>query len=268
MLSNYDSENDKNQPSQSLPIKVRRGEILQVLSSDGKWIQARKVNDLSQCAFLPATIPTVQVSMLSPYGRRTLVLLGAPGVGRRTLKSMLLAQLPNHFSTVVPITSRSQKSVEQEGRDYHYETKDTILKKIRNGQMVEWGELQGVLYGTSAESVRKVMRSGRVCVLDCSAKALNYLYNKEFMPFVVVIGPPDLEELKQMSNLRGENQKTEEQLKQTVLHHEQLMKSEFSKYFDQVLINRNHDVTFKRLLESLENLKTGSQWVPTEWLSG
>ena len=39
---------------------------------------------------------------MTEYGRRTLVLLGVSGVGRRTLKSMLLAQLPNRFATVVP----------------------------------------------------------------------------------------------------------------------------------------------------------------------
>uniref|UniRef100_A0A7E4VP65 Guanylate kinase-like domain-containing protein n=1 Tax=Panagrellus redivivus TaxID=6233 RepID=A0A7E4VP65_PANRE len=271
VLASYDSEKDTNQPSNSAlpPIAVRRGEVLQVLSQDKKWLQARKVNDISQCALVPASLPTIKVSMLCPYGRRTLVILGAPGVGRRTLKSMLLAQLPNHFSTVVPVTSRPRKSYEQEGREYHFETKETILKKVRDGQMIEWGELSGTMYGTCAETVRRVVRSGRVCVLDCSAKALTYLYNGEFMPFVVVIAPPAFEELQQMNKLRSDKDtppKTEAELRTTIAHHEQLMKSEFSKYFDQVLINRNHDITFRKLLDALDNLKKGAQWVPTEWL--
>jgi len=36
------------------------------------------------------------------------------------------------------------------------------------------------LYGTTAESVRQVIRSGRVCVLDCSPKAISSLYNSEY----------------------------------------------------------------------------------------
>lgn len=102
MLTSYNSEKDPLNPNKHLPITVRKGEILQVLSEDKQWLQARKVNDISQCAFVPASLPTIQVSMLCPYGRRTLVLLGAPGVGRRTIKSMLLSQLPNYFSTVLP----------------------------------------------------------------------------------------------------------------------------------------------------------------------
>ena len=61
--------------------------------------------------------------------------------------------------------------------------------------MIEWGEYKGVwivsfmfsspphfkgqLYGTTAESVRQVVRSGRLCVLDCTLKAMECLYNAE-----------------------------------------------------------------------------------------
>lgn len=36
--------------------------------------------------------------------------------------------------------------------------KEDILKLIRANQMIEWGELQGQLYGTSADSVRQIIR--------------------------------------------------------------------------------------------------------------
>lgn len=37
---------------------------------------------------------------------------------------------------------------EQEGRDYDFQRKEDILDKIRDGQMIEWGELDGQLYGS------------------------------------------------------------------------------------------------------------------------
>jgi len=43
-----------------------------------------------------------EVGRLSPFSRKVLVLVGAPGVGRRTLKSRLLRYDPMHFATVVP----------------------------------------------------------------------------------------------------------------------------------------------------------------------
>ncbi|KAI6182916.1 Guanylate kinase domain containing protein [Aphelenchoides bicaudatus] len=261
------SSNENQHLDPYLSISLRKGDVLQVMSRDAKYLQARKVNDLSRAGFIPASIRVQNVAMLCPYGRRVLVLLGAGGVGRRTLKAMLLAQLPNRFATVVPYTSRAPRSGEQEGREYYFETKQELQEKIRNKEMVEWGELQNQIYGTSVASVRNVVRSGRVCVLDCAAQALQTLYNKEFMPYVVVIAPPPLEELQQMCKLRGDKcKKTEAELRETCSQHATLMKSEFSQYFDLVLVNQNHDITFRRLLDTLEHLKNEPQWVPTEWL--
>lgn len=58
--------------------------------------------DLNQAGLCPVSILGEQVSMLSPYGRRVVVLLGVPGVGRRTLKRMLLNHLPQYFTTATP----------------------------------------------------------------------------------------------------------------------------------------------------------------------
>ena len=40
--------------------------------------------------------------MLCPYGRRVIALIGANGVGRRTLKKMLIEYRPYEFAGVVP----------------------------------------------------------------------------------------------------------------------------------------------------------------------
>lgn len=108
---------------------------------------------------------------------------------------------------------------------------------IRNKEMVEWGEHNGQIYGTSVESVRNVVRSGRVCVLDCAAQALQTLYNREFMPYVVVIAPPAFDELQEMCKLRGEKcRKTDEQLRTTCEENAALLNSEFAQYFDLILV--------------------------------
>lgn len=99
--------------------------------------------------------------MLAPYGRRLLVLLGAPGVGRRTLKRMLLRFAPQHFDTVVPrklnappptklilVTSRRPRNGEIEGKNYVYKRREDVYELIRQGRMIEWGELDGEIYGS------------------------------------------------------------------------------------------------------------------------
>lgn len=87
------------------------------------------------------------------------------------------------------------------------------------------------------------------------------------MPYVVVIAPPAFEEMKEMCKLRKDTcQRTELQLKNTCDQHEKLTNSSYAKYFDLVLVNRNHDITFRRLLDALESLKNEPQWVPLDWL--
>lgn len=87
------------------------------------------------------------------------------------------------------------------------------------------------------------------------------------MPFVVVIAPPPHDELVQINKLRGATAKTESQLKEICEQHEKLLQSEFAQHFDLILINRNHDISFRRLLDCLNQLRSEPQWVPLSWLS-
>lgn len=48
-----------------------------------------------------------EVTKMPPFRRKTLVLVGVQGVGRRTLKSRLLNSDPNKFGTIIPRKRRS-----------------------------------------------------------------------------------------------------------------------------------------------------------------
>lgn len=102
-------------------------------------------------------------------------------------------------------------------------------------------------YYFSTETVRACVRGGRVCVLDCAPQALRYLYNREFMPFVVVIAPPDISELRQINKLRP-NPHSDEELLKTVAENKKLLSGEYSPMFHLILTNRSAEVTFKRLV--------------------
>ncbi|KAK6019481.1 guanylate kinase, partial [Ostertagia ostertagi] len=157
--ADYNSDLDESRICRWLSIDVKKGDVVQIMSQDDNWIQARKVNDLSRVGYLPASLSKEKVVSVQ------------------------------FFASFCSVTSRQARPGEQEGREYNFVTKEEMLRKIREGGMVEWGELDGQLYGTCADSVRSVVRSGRMCVLDCAPQALSHLYNSEFMPFVVHIIP-------------------------------------------------------------------------------
>ena len=41
-----------------------------------------------------------------------------------------------------------------------------MQKDIDDGKFVEWGEYEEHLYGTKIDSIRNVMRTGKMCILD------------------------------------------------------------------------------------------------------
>ncbi|CAG9540346.1 unnamed protein product [Cercopithifilaria johnstoni] len=261
----YDSSHDIHAPINFNVLNLKKGDIVQAFSKDSNWIQGRKVDDLNQTGLYPVSILDEKVSLLSPYGRRVVVLLGVPGVGRRTLKTMLLNHLPQYFAAAIPYTSRAPRPNELEGREYYFRTKKEMLERIRAGDMIEWGEMHEQLYGTSLETIRSCIRSGRVCLLDCEPKALRRLYNAEFMPLVVLIAPPEIGIFRQINKLRLRPY-TEEEMEGYIRENKELMKSNYAKMFHIVLVNRNLDDTFNRLMEILSKLRNEMQWIPEVWL--
>lgn len=51
-----------------------------------------------------------EVAKVPPFRRKTLVLIGAQGVGRRSLKNKLLVSDPLRYGTTVPCESRGSKT--------------------------------------------------------------------------------------------------------------------------------------------------------------
>ena len=64
---------------------------------------------------------------------------------------------------------------------------------------LEYGEHNANLYGTHIDSIKDVIKSGKMCVLDVAPNALKMLHNsQELMPFVIFIAAPGMDQLKQI----------------------------------------------------------------------
>jgi PREDICTED: similar to membrane protein, palmitoylated 3 (MAGUK p55 subfamily member 6) len=109
-----------------------------------------------------------EVCRIPPFERKTLVLVGAQGVGRRTFKSRLINYDPDRFAAALPHTSRPIKENEQDGKVYHFVKREIMEADINNQKYLEWGEYDGYLYGTKLDSIRSIIRSGKMAILDCN----------------------------------------------------------------------------------------------------
>ncbi|KTF72548.1 hypothetical protein cypCar_00050311, partial [Cyprinus carpio] len=107
-----------------------------------------------------------EVARMPPFQRKTLILIGAQGVGRRSLKNRLVVLHPNRFGTTVPHTSRRPRNDEQDGQSYRFVTRLEMEMDIKAGRYLEHGEYDANLYGTKIDSIHEVVNTGRTCILD------------------------------------------------------------------------------------------------------
>ncbi|KAL2736918.1 protein PALS2 isoform X2 [Vespula squamosa] len=226
-----------------------------------------------------------EVARMPPFRRKTLALVGPRGVGRRTLKNRLINN-----------TSRPPRVLEEDGKSYWFTDRESMERDIREHRYLEYGEHGGHLYGTKLDSVRELIRAGKMCVLDCSPAALKILHNStEFMPYVIFIAAPGMEQLKSLydlgrstgassrnltfdrqSSIRYSSRRArtleslaslyeEDDLKSTLEESAALQRA-YEKYIDLVIVNEDFDQTFRQVIAALDALATEHQWVPVNWI--
>ncbi|NXK14721.1 MPP2 protein, partial [Herpetotheres cachinnans] len=233
-----------------------------------------------------------EVARMPPFRRKTLVLIGAQGVGRRSLKNKLIMSDQARYGTTIPYTSRKPKESEKDGHGYRFVSRGEMEADIKAGQYLEHGEYEGNLYGTKIDSIRAVVEAGKMCILDVNPQAVKVLRTAEFVPYVVFIEAPSPETLRAMNRAalesgvatkqltvgpvpgegRGGTQGTmgklrwvcagqEADAKRTVEESDRIQRG-YGHYFDLSLTNDDLERTFGRLREAMERLRTQPQWVP------
>uniref|UniRef100_A0A8V0ZZR1 MAGUK p55 scaffold protein 2 n=2 Tax=Gallus gallus TaxID=9031 RepID=A0A8V0ZZR1_CHICK len=211
-----------------------------------------------------------EVARMPPFRRKTLVLIGAQGVGRRSLKNKLIMSDQARYGTTIPYTSRKPKDSEKDGHGYHFVSRGEMEADIKAGHYLEHGEYEGNLYGTKIDSIRAVVNAGKMCILDVNPQAVKVLRTAEFVPYVVFIEAPSAETLRAMNRAALESgvaikQLTEADARRTVEESSRIQHG-YSHYFDLSLTNDNLEHTFGQLREAMENLRAEPQWVPVTWV--
>lgn len=65
-----------------------------------------------------------------------------------------------------PDTTRNPRIHERNGREYHFVSRTAFETDLAAGKFIESGEYEKNFYGTSTDSVRHVINSGRICLLS------------------------------------------------------------------------------------------------------
>uniref|UniRef100_A0A8C2VZH4 MAGUK p55 scaffold protein 4 n=1 Tax=Chinchilla lanigera TaxID=34839 RepID=A0A8C2VZH4_CHILA len=204
---------------------------------------------------------------------RLVVLVGPSGVGVNELRRRLIEFNPSHFQSAVPHTTRSPKSYEMNGREYHYVSKETFESLIYSHRMLECGEYKGHLYGTSVDAVHTVLDEGKICVLDLEPQDIQVARTSELKPYVIFIKPSSMSSMKQSrKNARiitdyFVDMKLQDEDLQEMEELAQKMETQFGQFFDHVIVNDSFQDACAQLLSAIQRAQEDPQWVPATWIS-
>jgi calcium/calmodulin-dependent serine protein kinase len=189
------------------------------------------------------------------FRRKTLVLLGAHGVGRRHIKNTLIHRHPQRFAYPIPHTTRPPRKDEIDGKHYYFVSNDAMLADIQSNEYLEYGTHEECMYGTKLETIRAIHRTNKMAILDVEPQALKTLRTAEYAPFVVFIAAPDLH------GLQDPDGSLERLVKES-----DVMRQAFGHLFDYIIINNDIDETIRQLETVVEKLSAIQQWVPVSWV--
>lgn len=114
-----------------------------------------------------------------------LFIISAPsGSGKSTLVSQLRSMVEGlEFS--ISYTTRAPRGSEEDGREYHFTSREEFERMIAAGDFLEWAEVFGNYYGTAISALRHAGEAGKDLLLDIDVQGAAQVMEK--MPEVVSI---------------------------------------------------------------------------------
>ena len=125
-----------------------------------------------------------------------LFIISAPsGSGKSTLVSQLRSLVGNlEFS--VSYTTRAPRGSEEEGREYHFTTRENFERMAAAGEFLEWAEVFGNYYGTAAKSLKDAEAQGKDLILDIDVQGAGQVLRRMPEAVSIFIMPPNPDVLK------------------------------------------------------------------------
>jgi guanylate kinase len=134
-----------------------------------------------------------------------LFIISAPsGAGKTSLVHALLDINPN-IDLSVSYTTRDPRPGEQDGRDYHFVSREFFLEMAKRGEFLESAEVYGNLYGTSQIWITQEIARGRDLLMEIDwqgASQVRRLFPDSVSIFLL---PPSISTLEQRLKGRGKD---------------------------------------------------------------
>jgi guanylate kinase len=173
---------------------------------------------------------------------QVLVVCAPSGTGKSTLISMLREEFPD-FGFSISYTTRAPRGAEQDGREYHFVSRDTFVAMRSRGAFCEWAEVHGNFYGTATKPVEEMLGAGQDVLFDIDVQGAKKIKKTFYKGTFVFLLPPSREEL--VRRLKGRGTDSEESIAKRLANASgELSQAE---WFDSWVVNDDLDEAYAEL---------------------
>lgn len=151
-----------------------------------------------------------QLRRAAREGRIIFVVSGPTGVGKTTVARRAVEVIPS-LGLNVSCTTRPLRPGERSEIDYHFLSEAEFRALIESGELLEWAEVHGHLYGTRASDVLSIFKQGKDALLEIDiqgGKKVREHFERTVLIFLVA---PSAEQMK--ARLLGRRSETEAQVR-------------------------------------------------------
>lgn len=162
-----------------------------------------------------------------------IVLSGPSGVGKDTILHRFLEQRSEDCVLSVSATTREPRPGEVDGKDYFFLSREKFGELAASGEMLEYAQYGGNLYGTPRAAVDAQLEAGRHVILEIEVQGAMQIKTLRPDAVFVFIMPPSWECLE--SRLSNRGTETPESLQRRLAHARTEMT--YANKYDYVLVN-------------------------------
>lgn len=133
-----------------------------------------------------------------------IVFTGPSGVGKGTLLRHLLGQHPD-IQLSISATTRQPREGEENGKHYYFVSRSEFEAMVAQGDLLEWAEFAGNLYGTPRKPLEHMIDRGHTVILEIELDGARQV--RESLPAArqIFVLPPSVEELEARIRERGQD---------------------------------------------------------------
>ena len=163
-----------------------------------------------------------------------IVFSGPSGCGKDTVLKILKENNDN-IKVSISMTTREVREKEVDGRDYYFVSEEYFVKKIADGEMLEYAQYADHYYGTPKAPVDEMLREGIDVVLEIDVQGAEKIRKIYPDAVTVFLMPPSMKALEDRLRNRG----TEDE--ETLMHRLFIAEQEIRRAneFQYIVINDN-----------------------------